>query len=117
MHNCFCDTMQDMQTWRVFTETVTSRHTVVCLRSRKRDARHTSMLFIGIIKLPNSACCISKTAKLISTKFIYLLLYIYTTLHIKILKEIVSAFLKIFVPENFPIFFTFFFFAQNYKYI
>ena len=76
MHNCLCDTMQDMQTWRVFTETVTSRHTVVCLRSRKQDTRHTSMLFIGIIKLPNSACCISKTTKLISTKFIYLLLYI-----------------------------------------
>ena len=41
----------------------------------------------------------------------------YTPLHISNLKEIASAILEIFVPKNCPIFFTFFFFAQNYKYI
>ena len=86
-----------------------SRHTVVCQRPRnqkktqgtqvcyfkthssvsaamkpKEDARHTSVLFTGTVKLPNSAFCISKTTKPISTKFTYFLLYIYTTLHTKI---------------------------------
>ena len=45
---------------------------------------HTSVLFTGTIKLPNSTFHISKTTKLISTKFIYFLPYIYTTWHIKI---------------------------------
>ena len=53
-------------------------------KKTKEDARHTSVLFTGTVKLPNSAFCISKTAKSISTKFTYFLPYIYTTSHIKI---------------------------------
>ena len=37
------------------------------------------MLFSDTIKLPNSAFCISKNTKPISTKFIYFLPYIYTS--------------------------------------
>ena len=50
----------------------------------KNDARDTSVLFTGTINLQNSAFHISKVTKLISTKFIYFLPYIYTTSHIKI---------------------------------
>ena len=50
----------------------------------KEDARHTSVLFTGTVKLPNSAFCISKPTIPISTKFTYFLPYIYTTSHIKI---------------------------------
>ena len=64
----------------------TSRHILVCQqpRKQKKDVRHTSVLFTGTIKLLNSAFSISKTIKPISTKFIYLLPYIYTISHIKI---------------------------------
>ena len=54
---------------------------VSAAKKMKKDTRHTSVLFTGTIKLPNSAFYISKTT---STQCIYLLPYIYTTLHLKI---------------------------------
>ena len=54
--------------------------------------RHTRV-FTDTVKLLNSAFCISKTTKWISTKFIYFLPYIYTISHIKI-KKIASVFLR-----------------------
>ena len=48
---------------------------------------------------------------------LYIFCLTYTLFYISKLKEIASAVLEIFVPQNCPIFFTFFFFAQNYKYI
>ena len=60
-------------------------HTSMSLAKKtKEDMRHTSVLFTGPVKLPNSAFHISKTTKLISTKFIYFLPYIYTTSYIEI---------------------------------
>ena len=41
-------------------------------KKTKEDALHTSVLFTGSKKLPNSTLCISKTTKPISTKFIYI---------------------------------------------
>ena len=67
-------------------------------KKTKEDVRHTRMLFTGTVKFPNSAFCISKTTKPISTKFILFLLYIYTTSRIQI-KEIASVVLEIYVPE------------------
>ena len=97
---------------------IKTHSSVSAAKKAKKDERHTSVLFTGTAKLPNSAFCISKTTKLISTKFIYFCLT-YTLLHISNLKENTSAVLEIFVPKNCPIFFTFFFFffTQNYKYI
>ena len=80
---------------------------MVVSAKKTKDAWHTSVLFTGTVKSPNSAFRISETTKPISTQFL---------LHILNMKEIASAFLEIFVPKNFSIFFTFFF-AQNYKYI
>ena len=55
-----------------------SRHTVVCQRPRKQKKTcGTQVLFTGTVKLPNSAFCISKTTKPISTKFIFFALHIY----------------------------------------
>ena len=63
---------------------IKTHSSVSAAKKPKEDARHTSVLFTGTVKLPNSAFCISKTAKPISTKFTYFLPYIYTTLHTKI---------------------------------
>ena len=51
-----------------------SRHAVA--KKTKEDVWHTSVLFTGTVKSPNSAFCISKTVKPISTKFIYFLPYL-----------------------------------------
>ena len=40
-------------------------------KKTKEDTQHTSVLFTGTVKLPNSAFRISKTFEPISTKFIY----------------------------------------------
>ena len=53
-------------------------------KKTKEDLQHTSVLFTGTIKLPNSAFHISKPTKPISITFIYFMPYIYTTSHIKI---------------------------------
>ena len=90
------------------------RHSCMSAAKETKGTQHTSVLFTGSVKSPNSAFDISNTTKLISTKFICFLLYIFTTSHIKI-ERIGLAFLEIFIPENRPIFFTFFFFSQNYK--
>ena len=63
---------------------IKTHSSVSAAKKPKEDARHTSVLFTGTVKLPNSAFCISKTTKPISTKFTYFLPYIYTTLHTKI---------------------------------
>ena len=59
-----------------------SRHTVVC-RAAKQDTRNTSVLFTRTKILPILAFHISKGIAPISTKFIYFMLCIYTTLHTK----------------------------------
>ena len=51
---------------------------VLVAKKTKEDTQHTSVLFTGTVKL-NSAFRISKTTKLISTKFMYFLPNIYTT--------------------------------------
>ena len=56
---------------------------VSAAKKTKKDVQHTSVLFTGTAKLPNSAFCISKTTQPISTKFMYFMPYIYTTSHIK----------------------------------
>ena len=62
---------------------IKTHSSVSAAKKTKEDARHTSVLFTGTIKLPNSAFCISKTTLPISTKFTYFLLYVYTTSHSK----------------------------------
>ena len=63
---------------------IKTHSSVSAAKKTKEDAWHTSVLFTGTIKLPNSAFCTSKTTILISVKFAYFLPYIYTTSHIKI---------------------------------
>ena len=63
---------------------IKTHSSVSAAKKTKKDVWHTSVLFTGTEKLLNSAFHISKTTKLISTKFIYFLLYIYTTSLIKI---------------------------------
>ena len=63
---------------------IKTHSSVSAAKKTKEDARHTSVLFTGTVKLPNSAFCISKTTIPISAKFTYFLPYIYTTSHIKI---------------------------------
>ena len=48
-----------------------------------KDTQHTSVLFTGTVKLPNSAFCISKTTKPISTN-LYIFCLTCTILHIYI---------------------------------
>ena len=67
-----------------FNYLIKTHSSVSAAKKPKEDARHTSVLFTGTVKLLNSAFCISKTTKPISTKFTYFLPYIYTTLHTKI---------------------------------
>ena len=63
---------------------IKTHSSVSAAKKPKEDARHTSVLFTGTVKLPNSAFYISKTTIPISTKFTYFLPYIYATSHIKI---------------------------------
>ena len=53
----------------------------VSLAKKTKNLHHRSVLFTGTIKLLNLAFHIFKTTKLISTKFINFLPYIYTTSH------------------------------------
>ena len=62
---------------------IKTHSSVSAAKKTKKDVQHTSVLFTGTAKLPNSAFCISKTTQPISTKFIYFMPYIYSTLHIK----------------------------------
>ena len=62
---------------------IKTHSSVSAAKKTKKDVWHTSVLFTGTAKLPNSAFCISKTTKPISTKFIYFMPYIYTISHIK----------------------------------
>ena len=63
---------------------IKTHSSVSAAKKTKEDVQHTSVLFTGTVKLPNSAFCISETTMPISTKFTYSVPYIYTTLHIKI---------------------------------
>ena len=63
---------------------IKTHSSVSAAKKPEEEASHTSVLFTGTVKLPNSAFCISKTNIPISTKFTYFLPYIYTTSHIKI---------------------------------
>ena len=56
------------------------RHMVVC-RAAKNIVRNTSVLFMCTKILPISTSYILKTIKWISTKFTYVMLCIYLTLH------------------------------------
>ena len=68
---------------RVLSRHIKTHSSVSAAKKTKKDAQHTSVLFTGAVKLSNLAFCILST-KPISTKFIYFLLYIYITSHIKI---------------------------------
>ena len=70
---------------------IKTHSSVSAAKKTKEDARYTSVLFTGTVKLPNPAFCISKTTMLISTTFVYFLLYIYTTSHIKIERNSFSS--------------------------
>ena len=71
---------------------IKTHSSVSAAKKTKKDVRHTSVLFTGTVKLLNSAFCISKTTKPISTKFTYFLPYICTTSHIKIEENRFSTF-------------------------
>ena len=63
--------------WKEYDWSVIKTHSSVsAAKKTKKDVQHTSVLFTGTIKLPNSAFCISKTPTPISTKIIYFLSYI-----------------------------------------
>ena len=47
---------------------IKTQSSVSVAKKTKKDVRHTSVLFTDTAKLPNSAFCISKTTKPISTK-------------------------------------------------
>ena len=76
---------------------IKTHSSVSAAKKTKEDVWHVSVSFTGTIKLPNLAFHISKTTKLISTKFIYFLPYIHihTLLHMSKLKKIASAFTEI----------------------
>ena len=66
-------------------EIIKTHSSALAAKKTKEDKRYTvCYLLVATVKLKNSVFRISKTTKLISTKFIYFLFYIYTTLHIKI---------------------------------
>ena len=75
----------------------------------KKDVRHTSVLYTGTTKLSFSTFCISTTTGPIVTN-LFILCLSYTQLCVLFVKKICSVVGKIFVPENCPTFFTFFFF-------
>ena len=71
-----------------FIAIIIKTHSSVSVNKKTKDVWRTSVLFTGTVKLPNSAFHISKTTKPISTKFIYVLLYIYHksgNFHVKII--------------------------------
>ena len=77
-----------------------------CVSVAKKAVWCTGVLFTGTANLLFSTPCISITAGVISIKFTYYMLSMCTTLH-TLLKEIGSVVCKIYVPDNFLIFFTF----------
>ena len=85
-----------------------------CVSAAKKAVWHTSVLFAGNTNSPFSTSHISITTGQISIKFIYFMPFIYAILLTKF-KEICCVLYEICVPENCPIFFTFFFFTQFYK--
>ena len=95
-----------------------SRHTVVCQQPRKQKKMCGTQ--VCYLLVPQSCQIQPSVSPKLLSRFLpnlYMSCLSYTLLHISNLKEITSAVLEIFVPKNCPIFFTFFFFTQNYKYI
>ena len=94
-----------------------SKHTVVCQqpRKQKRCVAHKCVIYwyckLAKFSLPYLQNHYANFYQ------IYIFCLTYTLLHILKLKQIALSFLEIFISENCQIFFTFFFFAQNYKYI
>ena len=84
MNNFHMKSFQFMVVYFYLAISIKIHSSVSAAKKPKEDTRHTSVLFTGTVKLPNSAICISKTTLPISTKFTYFLPYIYTTSHIKI---------------------------------
>ena len=80
-----------------------------CVSRQESRVAHKYVIFTGTTNLPFSTPCISITTGLISIKFTYFIFSIYTP-YIPNLKEITLEVCKICVSENFPLFFTFFFF-------
>ena len=78
----------------------------------KKAMRHTSMLFTGTANSLFSTRHISTTTELISIKLTYFMPSIYIP-YIPNLKK--GPVVRDYVPENCPIFFTFFFFIPFYK--
>ena len=71
-----------------FIAIIIKTHSSVSTDKKTKDVWHTSVLFTGTVKLPNSAFCIYITTKPISTKFMCVLLYIYHksgNFHVKII--------------------------------
>ena len=95
---------------------VKTHSSVSVAKKTKEDVTHKCVIY-WYHKVAKFSLLYFQTTKPISNKFIYFLPYIYTTSHIKIKGNHFSSSFEIFVPENCPIFFTIFFFAQNYKYI
>ena len=90
-----------------------SRHMHGHVSAVKKAVWRTSVLFTGTSNSPFSTPHISITTGLIFVKLKYLP---YTRPYIPNLKEISPVVREIHVPENYPIFFTFFFFfAPFYK--
>ena len=101
---------------RAMINAIKTHSSVSVAKKTKQDVRHTSMLFNGTVKLPNSVFLISKTKKLILPYLYFSALHIHYFTYQNLRKSL-KHFLR-FVPENCLIFFTsFFFFTQNYKYI
>ena len=93
-------------------------HSSVSAAKKTKKMRGTQVCYLLV---PQSCQIQSSVSPKLLSRFLpnlYIFCLTYTLLHISKLKEITSAVLEIFVPNNWPIFFTFyFFFAQNYKYI
>ena len=54
---------------KLFYLTIETHSNMLAAKKTKEDVQHKSVLFTGTTKLPNSAFCISKTTKPISTNF------------------------------------------------
>ena len=82
INNLQCNYIIIFQSW--FYYCIKTHSSVSAAKKTTGDVQHTSVSFTGTVKFSNSALRISKTTEPISTKVIYFLPYIYTTLHIKI---------------------------------
>ena len=80
----------------------------------KKDVWYVSVLFIGTANSSFSTPCIFITTVLICA-YVHILCSPCTQPHIPNLKKIYLIIHKVFVPENCPVFFTFFFFFAPFQ--